>query len=155
MIEVVAAFLGLESEHLEHAGAHPWLRWTRAWQFHYGPNDFPLLGIGAFVTAESESATIVAMPIVEILAHGIALPDFPSFVETPSGSKFFGDHAKVVRVEIGGMAWIPYGWVAFPVVWHPCTKVEGDEKENEDEAEDKPTRRQRRARTDPRRSRSA
>ena len=58
---------------------------------------------------------IISLPVDEILSKGICLPDLVSFLDTPSGSQLFAQFAKIVRLEASAWAWIPSGYIVFPL----------------------------------------
>jgi hypothetical protein len=106
----------MEPKLLDHGGSGPWVSAAKANTFRCGPDAWALPGIGAFVTNASEvPMKIISLPVDEIISKGICLPDVASFLGTPSGSQLFAQFAKIVRLEASDWAWIPYGYIAFPL----------------------------------------
>jgi hypothetical protein len=106
----------LEPKLRDHGGSGPWVSAAKANTFRCGPDAWALPGIGAYVTNASEvPMKIISLPVDEIISKGICLPDVASFLGTPSGSQLFAQFAKIVRLEASDWAWIPYGYIAFPL----------------------------------------
>lgn len=105
--------------HTTSAGVAPWAVACKSASLRYGPQRWPLPGIGAYVSTSSTIPTyIVAMKVEGLLSKGITLPDLPKFLESPSGAQFFKS-ATIISLSAGSVAWLPYGWVAWPLVLQP------------------------------------
>lgn len=109
-------------------GAEPWLCAVRPWSFRFGCGQWPLLGFGSYVLPVSQTLIFILVPIDAMLAMGIALGDFPKFAETASGTEYLEEHAKVLMVPEGAVAWIPYGWITLPLNWRRLKASADDEK---------------------------
>jgi hypothetical protein len=57
------------------------------------------------------------------------LPEVASFLGTPFGSQLFAQFAKIVRLEASAWAWIPYGYIAFPLS-QGAVSFKGEDGEN-------------------------
>lgn len=107
--------LGVEVLSITEPSAAPWLVALRPHTWRWGPNNFPLPAIGAFVKALTDNLALLLLPADGILEKGIALPDAGAFFETESGKKFLTDSLKVVTLSKGEVCWVPTGCVAAPL----------------------------------------
>ena len=111
--------IGVEADYVDDDGARPWLVCLKPYAFRYGPHAFPLAGFGCILHHVcGPPMSIIAVPAKELLSQGISLPDLPAYYNTSGGAKNF-DMCKVVIKDFrrGGMAWIPFGWVAWPLFY--------------------------------------
>jgi hypothetical protein len=126
----------IRGDFLDDKGACPWLVAVKPWMLRYGPSSWPMPGIGALILPMGEDVSILILPMKEMLAQGIAVPDLMNFTETPSGLKYVQDFGRVINVVAGGALWVPYGWISLAVI-HKALKTAGDEDEDDD-ADSKP-----------------
>ena len=133
----------LEAEDVQSPATAPWLCCIKPHTHRLGPSSTPLPGVGAFVTLSSANTTtdpiaLVVLPTDDMLKKGIALPDIEQFLETPTGSKFWMEHCKILHLaEAGGksearrVAWVPYGWIMLPLLWVPPSKETCEDEDDE------------------------
>lgn len=122
----------IRGDFLEDKGACPWLVAVRPWALRYGPSSWPMPGLGSVIMPLGEDVSILILPVREMLAQGVAVPDMMNFTETPSGLKYVQDFGKIINVVSGGALWVPYGWISIAVICKPV-KAAGDEDEDDDE----------------------
>ena len=105
------------TETWEHTGHGLWLAACRVWSARSGPAAFPMPGFGCWVQSHSDStvAVLAAIPAATILEKGVALADVLSFADTPSGCEAFVKTGCVMHLQVGAMAWVPYGWIPIPL----------------------------------------
>ena len=58
----------------------------------------------------------VTFPVGALLKLGIAMPDLPRFLEQEQGEQFWGSNCNAIKVPQGSVLWIPFGYIAAPVV---------------------------------------
>lgn len=119
-------------------GMEPWLMVCKAFGFRYGPAHVPLPGCGTLVSVLGKGVEvyIAAMPITGRLEKGISPEDIPTFLATSTGMQFFKDSCIFFRLPGHGVAYIPYGWSAIPLVV-PMNFLEAPEAKKADVAEEK------------------
>ena len=91
-------------------GACDWMAVCRHFGWRHGPQSIPLPGIGCLAMAEDSPVVLQISRVEALLAEGIALPDFPAYMDTESGRKYMQDHSTVIIVRCGDVLWIPYGF---------------------------------------------
>ena len=85
---------------------------------------WPLPGLGAFAAMAPGSpgeGVVVAFPAQPLLNEGIALSDAPKWFEQEGGRKFPQEQGAAVRILPKQYLWIPFGWVAVPVIHFEST----------------------------------
>ena len=55
-------------------------------------------------------------PAAEMLEQGISPKDAPKFLDTDSGMQYTKDSVVLVKLMPQEVLWIPYGWLASPLV---------------------------------------
>lgn len=121
------------SEFARESGSEAWLCCQRPYQWRYGPNCFPLIGLPAIVwNIGSHDLNFVFLPMAGVLCHGIALKDLSSFLETPTGAKFVDEMAIHIALSPGNLMWSPTGFIAIPIGMLPDD--DKDEKTDKGEA---------------------
>ena len=71
----------------------------------------PLLGVGSFLVPQTGTWLLTAVPLASLLAGGIVIADFGSFIGTPSGAKFVKEQCPSFRLCPGDTMYVPYGWL--------------------------------------------
>ena len=83
-----------------------------------GPGAFPLAGIGAFCHAPSHDVSYLVIRMAALLETGISFTDAAKYLTTADAAGMMKEEpekAYVVKVEAGGVAWIPYGYLCVPI----------------------------------------
>ena len=132
-----------KAEHVDSEGARPWLCAVKLFRERIGPTTWPMPGLGAFIAASQDNDSaleigVMALKVEELLKQGISLPDMAAYFESPAGVKLLAETSIVLQLRAGEAAWIPYGWVAVPVVWEvPAGKQKPCEEGGDGKSEDK------------------
>ena len=107
----------------------PWLTVVKPGVWRDGPGAFAWPGCGSLVSpALGLDMMLLVMDGAKVAQQGVSLKDVHSFLTLPSGMKFMDDgHLKLFKLEVGSMAWVPYGWLGVAV----CPPKTGDEKEKD------------------------
>lgn len=122
------ATIGQLAELLDQKGSDPWLAGCCPYQCRIGPSVWPLPGCGAMMSLAGTptcNTTMVALPVAPLLAKGVALADFQSFLGTPAGEEFVQEHSLAVPLAAGEVLWVPYGVVAIPCLTSELDHVDG------------------------------
>ena len=96
-------------------GAWPWLasatkhKW-RIEPLHWGPT-----GFACFAQAMTAPIALMSFPIAQLLTLGISLPDMGAFLGQPEGVNFLKNHGIPLFLPVGALAYIPAGYVTFPL----------------------------------------
>ena len=104
-------------------GAQPWLCTFKGFRFRCGPSAWPLAGFGSIVLSDNQDAmtSIIALPIASLIGKGICCADFPNFAEQPMGQAWLKENGVIVTLVAGSCCWIPFGWLALPLLWEQQT----------------------------------
>lgn len=116
--------------HIDSDGAQPWLVAVRPWAWRHGPGAMPMPGVGCLIQGLATLAEthLLCIPVAEVLSKGIALCDLKGFLNSPSGLGLL-DSCVLLRLASDSVVWVPYGWVALPLVML---------KDEEDQAKENP-----------------
>ena len=101
-------------------GREPWMICMRGYSWRWGPNLWPLPGVGAFVAPVGAGTVLQIIKVESLTQEGmVALGDTPGFLETPSGNKVISCPGSYILVDLrassSAVAWVPYGYVASPL----------------------------------------
>lgn len=98
-------------------GNCPWMMTSRMWAWRYGPKHAPLPGVAAvyYNLSEKVSVALLANPVDDMLAQGIAAADMAAFLETPSGATYFAEKTEIVVLTPRSACWMPFGLLVVPV----------------------------------------
>ena len=100
-------------------GTAPWIAGAKPFRFRFGPNMFPMPGIGCFIRKVTDvGLSMVVIPVSALVKAGmVVLAELPAMLNTEAGCKVFKEHAKAFT-WLGSDAfsvWIPYGWLPLQV----------------------------------------
>lgn len=112
-------FDGEAALYLDKMGASPWVTCVRAFNYRNGPQAWPLPGFGCLATLAPDNAfnmTMAVLPLGEVLGQGITMQAMPKFFETDAGATVLQEKCAVLTLDRGHVLWVPYGYVAWPLV---------------------------------------
>ena len=99
-------------------GSAVWLACCKPGFWRWGPHAWPLPGVGCWASLArgSPGGFLQLFPAAQLLSQGIALKDMHKFLETEAGSTYTQEHSIVTRMEEHHWVWVPFGWIAAPVI---------------------------------------
>ena len=72
-------------------------------------------GCGQVVRGLTSGICVIAIPITKIIKGGVLLNDMESYLSGPHGPKAISDQAVIINLFPGRVAFIPWGFYAWPV----------------------------------------
>lgn len=106
---VEASALQLDAPLQGDDGASPWLLAVRAWRWRFLPSEYPLQGFGHALLPFDQDMWLATFDLQILSDAGISAADLASHIETESGKDFMNEHACIVFMAKGAVAWIPFG----------------------------------------------
>lgn len=101
-------------------GAQPWVLAVASNTWCFGPAEFALPGVAAFVTSLRQRLWISCFLVQPLVEQGLSVQDIKAFLETDSGVAYAKESSVLVHIEAGESVYIPYGVI--PVVTYQCEK---------------------------------
>ena len=98
------------------AGACPWLVCMFKKHWRYGPNAWPMPGLGGFARSHNSTGVVLQLLLVGPLTECglVALTELAKFLETDTGMRLAAKHLVLSPLEPGTVAWVPYGYICIP-----------------------------------------
>lgn len=126
----VLGLAGIEGKSRQRGG-EPWVACMKAYSWRWGPNAWPVPGVGSLVVPLGKGTMLQVFKVNSFVQEGlVVLNDVPGFLDTQSGGKMLDSvdcswMLLDLRESEGAVIWIPYGWVVAPVYVPPKLPEEG------------------------------
>ena len=119
------------------AGSAVWLACCKPGFWRWGPAAWPLPGVGCWATVARgyPGGFLQLLPAAQLLSQGIALKDLHKFLETEAGTTYTQEHSIITRIEEHQWVWVPFGWIASPVILDLQASGEAGDEEKGRKAE--------------------
>jgi hypothetical protein len=112
-----SSWSGQESWMPDHIGSCAWMSAFSKFGWRYGPDAYPLPGMGGYSTLASPHAAVLQLiPIEPLVESGlVVLADLAGFLETDLGLTLASKHAMFVPMKTGDVLWSPLGYLILPL----------------------------------------
>jgi len=124
-------WLGNDSGDNSEQGRHPWMCCNKTASWRWGPNAWPLVGMGSLVYISAPGIVLQLFKAEAFVDQGVvSLSDLPSYLETPTGLKTLKEDDTWCLLDFSdkvGVAWVPFGYLVTMLV------MPGDDRKSENE----------------------
>ena len=109
---------GSKLEKLDNFGAsHPFCTTIRYNKYRSGCAAVPWPAVGAVWRMRKSGFCFILVSVADILAQGIAFPDFDSYMATSHGETFLEQRAVWLECPEESVLSVPWGWLVLPYIY--------------------------------------
>ena len=76
----------------------------------------PKPGFASIIVPSKRDMYAIVANIESMLSEGLSVSHLRSSLETPRGKEYAGVHTATIKVATSDVLWVPYGWVAMPLL---------------------------------------
>lgn len=110
-LNIPANFGGLDLCQTQEPGAQGWMFCHQANAKRFSAPGYPLPSIAQLILNRTQVCYVLLSPMHVILSKGIAMADLESFYESKGGATVLESQTILVRVPIGAVLFVPFGWI--------------------------------------------
>jgi hypothetical protein len=102
----------LDLELKTHAGSTTWMFCHTAHSKRFACGGYPAPGYAQLFANKTHTMYVQLVPMTPVLDKGIAMTNLESHYETNDGKTFLENEGLLLRVPVGAIFYVPYGYIA-------------------------------------------